>query len=657
MSRAVTIGNGSILVGLDRCGQVRDFYYPYVGHSNHVSGASGSYTHRIGVFVDGKLSWLSDDDWDAGNSCSISDLIGCLDARNKEIGIELSSLDAVHNEKNIFLRRFTIRNNNDNDREVKLFLSQQFRIFESRRGDTGFFDPRVGAIIHYKGEVAFLINASHKNKQFTDYNIGLFGIEDKEGTYHDADDGRLEGNSIEHGSVDSIISLSVKLKPNSEDTVDYWIVVAEDINKAHQLNQHVLNESPKRLIEGTKKYWRAWIKKESSDISTLPTELRDLYFQSLVTIRIHTDNNGGIIASSDTDILHHGRDTYGYVWPRDGAVTAHALDQAGYHYITRRFFDFMSKRLEPDGYLMHKYLVDGTLGSSWHPWVRDGESKLPIQEDETALCIFMFWQHYQLARDLEFVESKYNSFIEPATHFMLDYIHQPTGLPKPSYDLWEEKYGMSTYTASATCGALMAASQFAFLLGKEADSKTYRKAAEQMKSAIIKYLWDDEIGMFVKCVNENKDGDLDYDRVIDTSSFFAVWYFDILDINDARLSRAAKVVKKKLYADGDIGGYVRYEDDEYYQLHDLPNPWIVTTLWMAQYEIKKATKRADLRKPLKVLKWAYSQTQNSMFSEQISPETGEHLSTSPLVWSHAEFVITVNHYLQKQKTFQLTGKG
>ena len=159
------------------------------------------------------------------------------------------------------------------------------------------------------------------------------------------------------------------------------------------------------------------------------------------------------------------------------------------------------------------------------------------------------------------------------------------------------------------------------------------------------------------CIRDSKDGDLDYDRVVDTSSFFAIWYFDVLAVNDARLSRAAKVVNKLLHADGDIGGYIRYEGDKYYQLHESPNPWIVTTLWMAQYEIKKATKPSDLEHPLKVLKWAYSQTKNSMFAEQISPKTGEHLSTSPLVWSHAEFVITINHYLQKQKTFQLIGKG
>ncbi len=654
MARSVTIGNGNILVGLDYSGQVCDFYYPYVGHSNHVSGASGSYIHRIGIYVDGALSWLSDDGWVIKNNCDESALVGCLQAVNEELGIELLSIDVVHSKENIFLRRFTINNRQDKKREVKLFLGQQFRIFESRRGDTGFFDPRVRAIIHYKGDVTFLVNASHDYKQFTEYNIGLFGIEGKEGTYHDAFDGTLECNPIEHGSVDSIIGIACHLEPNGSDVVDYWITVASNLTEAHRLNRYVLDESVESLIEATKKYWHAWIKKESRDISNLSSELQTLYLRSLTTIRAHTDNRGGIIAASDTTMLHHGRDTYSYVWPRDGAITAHALDRTGYRNTARRFFNFMANLLEPSGYLMHKYRVDGTLGSSWHTWVQDGVARLPIQEDGTALCIFMLWQHYELAHDLEFIGSKYNSFIEPAAKFMATYVHAGTGLPEASYDLWEEKYGMSTHTACATYGALKAASQFAFLLGKEADARAYQTVAERMKAAIMKYLWDDELGMFIKCAHEDELGDLVYDRVVDISSFFAVWYFNILEIDDPKLTRAAKVVNDRLRV-ADIDGYIRYEHDSYYHLHDVksPNPWIIATLWMAQYQIKKATKLKDLDTPLELLKWTlWSASNSGMLSEQINPETSEHLSTSPLVWSHAEFVITFDDYLIKQELLQ-----
>ena len=95
--------------------------------------------------------------------------------------------------------------------------------------------------------------------------------------------------------------------------------------------------------------------------------------------------------------------------------------------------------------------------SSWHPWVRDGKVQLPIQEDETALVIISLWEYYELSKDLEFIEEVYTTLIKKAADFMSTYRDEVTGLPKPSYDLWEEKYGISTFTASAVYGALMAA--------------------------------------------------------------------------------------------------------------------------------------------------------------------------------------------------------
>ena len=160
MARSVTVGNGKMLVGLDGRGQVRDLYFPFVGEANHVSGASGNHVHRIGVFVDGEMSWLDNPDWKVTIGAEENSSIGSMFAENMKLGITLSSRDAVHNEKDIFLRHFTVQNNRSDTRTIKLFLAQQFRIFESRRGDTGFYDPRVKAIVHYKGDATFLINFS-----------------------------------------------------------------------------------------------------------------------------------------------------------------------------------------------------------------------------------------------------------------------------------------------------------------------------------------------------------------------------------------------------------------------------------------------------------------------------------------------------------------
>ncbi len=652
MARAVTIGNGSMLVGLDYRGQLRDLYYPHVGEANHVSGASGNFVHRIGVFVDGNLSWLDSEDWQIDIGSHHETSVGSMQAVNEKLGIILSSKDAVHNEQNVFLRNFTITNKSSVSCEIKLFLSQQFRIYESRRGDTAFYDPRVKAIVHYKGKAAFLINAYINGTQFTEYNIGLFGIEGKEGTYMDALDGKLEKNPIEHGSVDSVIGLTANLEPEASAEAFYWVVCGDNIPEVHSLDEYVIEETPERLISSTEFYWRAWLEKETRDLSILPSPLRTLYNRSLIIMRVHTDNDGGIIASSDTDMLHHGRDTYSYVWPRDAAVIATALDISGYHDAAKRFFSFITECIEPGGYFMHKYRTDGVLGSSWHPWMQQGKPHLPIQEDETAATVVALWRHYEREHDLEFIESLYNPFIEPAAKFLCDYIEPTTGLPQASYDLWEEKYGTSTYTASSVYAALIAASRFAMILGKDDDSRTYQAIAQRMQAAIGSILFDESMGMFVKHVLHNEDGELTYDRTLDTSSFYGLITFDVFDIDDPKITKAAKTVKDRLQVHANSKGYVRYENDGYYRMSDAdsPNPWVITTLWMAQYLIKKATKLTELKEPLGLLEWTCSHaTTGGVLAEQMHPNTRVHLSTAPLIWSHAEYVLAVDAYLNKVK--------
>ena len=650
MARAVTIGNGNLLVGLDDRGQVRDLYFPYVGHSNHVSGASGNYWHRIGVFVDGQFSWLEDYEWEIRIGSDDETGVGGMTALNKRLGVRLRSLDVVHNEHNIFIRSLTVENLKDEERTIKVFFSQQFRISESRRGDTGFFDPRVNAIIHYKGHVALLINARADDAHFSEYNIGLFGIEGKEGTYRDAEDGILSGNPIEHGSVDSVLACPVTIPAKETREIEYWIVCATSIPEAHTLDELIIEETPRRLIESTKAYWQAWTNKEGTDLSLFSPELQILYRRSLITIRVHTDNRGGVIASSDTDMLHHGRDTYSYVWPRDGALIARALDAAGYTDAVQQFYRFMASCQEPGGYMMHKYRSDGVLGSSWHPWFYRGKPCLPIQEDETALLIHTLWSHYERNHDLEFIESFYNPFIEPAAQFMVEYIEPSTGLPQASFDLWEEKYGTSTFTSAATVGALLAASRFARLLGKESDARSYQVVAERMQAAILEHLYDDDLQMFVKHVYHEEDGSLTYDRTVDTSSFYGVVLFDICPLDDDRIIRSFATVQERLQVLTDSKGYMRYERDSYYTMHELgtPNPWVITTLWIAQYYIKVAESIDDLAPAYEILEWTCSHaTGAGVLAEQMHPHTREHLSTAPLVWSHAEFAFTVLEYQKK----------
>src|SRR5439155_552975 len=144
-----------------------------------------------------------------------------------------------------------------------------------------------------------------------------------------------------------------------------------------------------------------------------------------------------IIAGNDSDVLRFNRDTYSYLWPRDGALVANALDLAGYGEVTRRFFYLCGELMTRDGYLLHKYNPDGSLGSSWHAWsTPDGRLELPIQEDETGLPILALWQHYDRDRDVEFVRPLYRKLVRTGADFMSRYREPHTRLPGPAFGLW-----------------------------------------------------------------------------------------------------------------------------------------------------------------------------------------------------------------------------
>lgn len=646
MSRLFTLGNGNILICLDRRGQVRDVYYPYVGLENHVSGR---HVHRMGVYVGQRTYWFEEESWQMRTDSS-HDLESCsFVAENSEIGVRLVFNDVVYNEKNIFIREVTVHNLWDQDRDIKVFFSQQFEISESYRGDTAYFDPRCQSIIHYKGRRAFLINAQWGDKSFDDHTIGIYEIEGREGSHIDAQDGHLEKNPIEHGSVDSVIGITISVPANSKESFYYWIAIGESIREVHQLNSYLLQKSPEHLMKTTGDFWHAWTNRRNFSFHGLSKKTIQLFKRSMLIMRTHVGNNGSIVASGDTDLLQHGRGSYSYMWPRDGALSAVALSRVGSFNASKRFFEFCNEIITDEGYFMHKYRPDGSLGSSWHPWVRNGNPELPIQEDETALVIYALWDYYELTKDLEFVESVYNSLIERAADFLVHYTYKDTGLPYPSYDLWEEKYGITTFSTAATYGALIAAANFAELLGKEAKKKLYLDTAEKMKEAILEYLYDEELGMFVKLINF-QNGEVRCDKTLDMSSFYGIYKFGVLPIDDERVQKSIKTIEEKLSMKTNVTGVPRYEGDNYFRLgKDMPpNPWFITTLWLAQFYIREAKTEKDLEIVKECFNWVVKLAQpTGILSEQIHPYTGEQLSAAPLTWSHAEFLVTVIDYLEK----------
>lgn len=649
MPKSLVLGNGNVLVGLDHFGQVSDFYYPNVGLENQ---AGVHHIHKIGVFVEGAFSWLSESSWEIKINYQKDSLVSQIEAFNHNLKVKLDFKDIVYNESDIFLREVTISNLHDQKRQIKLFFHQQFEIYGASKGDTAYYDPNLNAIIHYKGRRVFLINLISELERFDDYSIGNFSTYGNEGTYKDAENGSLSKNPIEHGLVDSVLGFTSVINPQDSNKIYYWIACGKLIDEAKALNEYILTKTPAHLIRTTGDFWRAWVNREHFDFANLDESIVDLFKKSLLIIRTQVDNGGAIIASCDSDMLQQGKDNYSYMWPRDGALVAIALDRVGDNNVAKRFFEFCNEVLTKDGYFMHKYRSDKSLGSSWHPFINNGQPELPIQEDETALVIIALKRHFETSKDLEFIESIYNSLIKKAADFMCSFRDPKSGLPNSSYDLWEEKFGTHTFSAAATFGALMAASEFASLLGKTAASEEYKSTAESIKQAILDHLYDKENKYFYKMAIFKDEG-LEYDRTIDASSAYGIFRFGVLDKDDPLLKEAFNTYSERLSVKTDIGGIMRYTGDQYYRVDNnhSENPWFITSLWLCQYQIATAKNEEELQKAKGWLNWTLSHALPSgILCEQLNPTTGEPLSASPLTWSHSEFVNTVIDYVEKEKS-------
>jgi GH15 family glucan-1,4-alpha-glucosidase len=654
MPRDIPVGNGSLLVNFDSTYQLRDLYWPHVGLENHTAG----HPFRFGVWVDGQFSWVSQDDWQRHLEYEPATLVTNITLVNNKLGVRLLMKDVVDFHENLYLRQITVHNDRDQEREVRLFFSHDFHIGGYEVGDSAYYEPERKALFHYKGKRWFLINAAkEQGEEFTlgldQWAVGIKELGGNEGTWRDAEDGFLSGNAVAQGSVDSTGALHFLVSGRSESKGWYWIAVGEDFEAVIRINRNIRERGPDTYLERTRQYWKLWANKEPDDALGLSPELTDLYRRSLLIVRSQIDNDGAIIAANDYDITTFARDTYSYMWPRDGALVSAALIDAGYSEVTRRFFEFCHDVVTPEGYLLHKYTPDGALASSWHAWYQDGKKLLPVQEDESALVVWALWKHFERFRDVEFVKPLYRGLIIRIANWLTSYRDAEDGLPLPSWDLWEERRGVLGWTVASTWAGLQAAGNFAEAFGEAHLAEQYRKTAAEIKAGVEKQLWRPDLNRFVRMINRHKDGGWDVDTELD-SSLFGLWYFGMFPADDSRIVSTMKAIQDHLWIKTDIGGVARYEHDYYHQVTDdktnVPgNPWFICTLWLAEWQIAVANSTEDLRPALNILNWTARHTlQSGIMAEQVHPYSGAPLSVSPLTWSHATLVLTIRELLAKQ---------
>jgi GH15 family glucan-1,4-alpha-glucosidase len=316
--------------------------------------------------------------------------------------------------------------------------------------------------------------------------------------------------------------------------------------------------------------------------------------------------------------------------------------------------------ITPGGYLLHKYNPDQSLASSWHPWQGKNGPELPIQEDETALVVWALWRHFQRYRDLEGVKPLYGRLVKKAADFLCSYREPHTKLPAPSYDLWEERRGILTFSVAAVHGGLVAAAEFAHAFGDRELAKRWATAAKEIRQGMDDFLWRPELGRFARMINVSESGQIEVDPVID-ASMYGCFAFGAYGPDDPKVVATMNAIKDRLWCKTEVGGVARYENDYYHKVSDdiekVPgNPWFICTMWLAQWAIARAKRPEEMAEAVKVLEWVTSHTLRSgVLAEQVHPYTNAPLSVSPLTWSHATVVMCVQEYLEKLEQIETCG--
>lgn len=612
MPRPIVMGNGELFLGFDERGNAREFTWPQVGYPNHLVDG----WVKWGVHVDNSFSWLDSDEWTRQFEV-VSAMVGSqtkLYCERLRLGIRFQDwLEAG----GTWRRRAEVVNRGSERREIRVFQSQLFNIDESVIGNTAFYDPVLEGVKHYKN--GRWISVCANGYDGLEYACGFADWGEFEGTWRDAEDGELSGKPIEQGKVDSTLGWMKLLAPGEVWSLDICVRAGHD---------EELVSSPVPWEDMTLKAHDRYFDDEE-DLE-FGGEIDELISQSKRIVRAHTDSSGAVIAAGDSEILRTARASYASVWFRDSALIADSVADP-------RFWDFFLACVGDSNFAHQKYSVRGDVASGWLPRVRNGQPVLPIQQDECALPIW-----YGLKHELPGGRDTSERFLD----LMLEY-RTPDGLPKPSWDLWEERWGVHLWTVVTVIEALRQ--------GGRADlprSNEYASAAEVMLMTMREKFWNDRYECVARALVEDGAGGYQQDLTPDSSMLAAMLFESSGQLHDwlpGMIDRA----KRELKVDSSVGGFARYPGDYYFRMNERypGNPWVICTLWVARAEMAIASSVSELDQLLKeAMTWCVDRAYSTyVLAEQFHPDTGQPLSVAPLTWSHAEVLETFTFWRLRRR--------
>ncbi len=371
--------------------------------------------------------------------------------------------------------------------------------------------------------------------------------------------------------------------------------------------------------------------------------------------------NGAIVAGNPGN-SGYLKDTpnYFYVWPRDSAFTCVALDILGMKKQVEKFFKWCSNRAcDKEGLLWQHYAPNGLPTGFFiselynnkeikkfekyiHPnavYPISKSIRSQLQPDGDGLLLWALEHH------IKYNKKAKDEFGELANCLAnsICKIWSETNYKYLINDPWEEKIGYPgvnlTYTIATSIYGLSAADKLygkkkIWTKTKESMEKTIQKAFDKNGniSAVFgpKYTQKNYKKLFSKMFSVGK-----FNPEIDASLFSVIWPAKLTNIKNQKnmLKTLIEKLDKK-------GGIIRYPGDSYdgifiegSSFRKGGNAWPLLNFWAAIC----LNKTGRTKEALKYYNWVLNRT-DKYIPEQIDNKN-MHKGPSPLIWSHAMFII------------------
>ena len=548
---------------------------------------------------------------------------------NTYFNLKILQTDFVSIKENIIVKRYKFTNENSIDLDID-FLVHSSLVTTQNNKVSGLC--KNDALMQYNHD--YIVSTFSKQKiKSSQINNTRANIKS----------GQIEDKDYIGMSQDSSISYEIgTIKPQETKEFELIIYVEENKTGLNELEKNI--ERIKKIDlkteqENVKKYWKKYLKTHDGlelELAETPKnrKIKEIYERTILLFPLLTNKETGGISAAievDEDLNNCGR--YNYCWPRDALFITNAMDILKMEKESDKFYKVFCKNTQSrDGMWEQRFFTDGRLAPCWG-----------YQIDETANVIYGVYNHYKAVNDKKILKDNLR-MCEKALNYLEKYMKdviEETRKFHVSYDLWEMCEGVHLYSIASIFAAFDSMIKIYEELKEEftknrVKQENVNNKKEELRQELVKireyillHFYDENKKSFVRNLDDKK---------IDISILGLVIPFNIFTPKEKKILNTVERINMTLRTY--TGGYTRFEVDHYMN----GNPWVITTLWMANYYLEadektKAKECFDL-----VVKTC---AKHGFLPEQINNEKMAPAWVIGLGWSHAMYIITLKKFIEK----------